>query len=65
MKNYIQLQIMKVIIMLLIFIIISVIYCKYFPEYEKVFKQESTRWQNSFKKHSRKFKKRRNSVCQI
>ena len=28
-----------------------------------MFKQESTRWQNTFKKHSNKFKRRRNSVC--
>tara|TARA_B110000495_G_C23005015_1_gene593602 strand:+ start:461 stop:1813 length:1353 start_codon:yes stop_codon:yes gene_type:complete len=36
--------------------IISVIYCKHFPEYEKIFKLESDTWHNKFKKISKKIK---------
>lgn len=47
--------------------IISVIYCKHFPEYEKIFKLESDTWHNKFKKISKKIKtktkpKQRNSI---
>ena len=36
--------------------VVSVIYCKHFPEYERIFKLEMNGWQNRSLKISKKYK---------
>ena len=42
--------------------IISTIYCKYFPEYENIFKKECDTWHNSVINLSHRYRRRSNNV---